>query len=282
MSILDFRGHQLWYEQTGSGPPMLLLHNGGNDHRIWDRQVAHFADRHRVVVVDHLGYGQSDKPAIEYDLPLYREQVATLVEQLQLAPVHLVGLCMGGAMSLAYTLSQPQQVATLTLLNVATEETLSTGPLALAYRTFSASREQLAAFVGRIETEGMSAEETAESIRIQFARGGACPSAEFAQYLHELYNRPGQMRSLYTLLANWKSFAAVDHFTKPPGFPPSMLFWGAENQILPEPEGLRFAERLAPDRFERLEGCGHLAMMEQPRRVNAAIDDFLAHAAPTN
>ena len=281
MSTIDFRGHKLWYTEAGQGPAMLFLHNGGNDHRIWDQQMQHFSRTHRAVVVDHLGYGQYDKPRIEYDLPLYRDEVATLVETLDLAPVHLVGHCIGGAMALAYALAEPQNVASLTLSNVATEQTLCAGPFGIAYQTFSKDRDQLEAFLAPIEAQGLPEEQMNETIRSQFAPDGPGPSPEFEAYLRELYNRPGQMRSLYTLTANWKTFAAVDQPQKPDHFPPTLLLWSNENQVLPAPAGEAFAKRLQPDRFERLEGCGHLAMVEQPDRFNSLIDKFLASVAAT-
>jgi len=279
MTMLDFRGHRLWYREAGNGPAMLFLHNGGNDHRIWDAQVEHFRRTHRVAVVDHLGYGNSDKPNLQYDLPLYRAQVETLVDVLELAPVNLVGHCIGGAMALSYAMAHPDQVATLTLFNVATEQTLCAGPLGVAYHTFSQSREQLEAFLAPIEANGLPEDQITESINSQFSPNGSGPPAEFAEHLRELYNRPGQMRSLYTLFANWKSFAEVDQPAKPDGFPPTLLFWGADNQVLPAAAGEEFAERLAPERMERLSGCGHLAMIEQPGPVNAVIDAFLAEHA---
>ncbi len=129
MSTDDFRGYKVWYRASGSGEPMLFLHNGGNDHRIWDRQVEHFSKSHRVIVVDHMGHGQSDCPSIDYTLLLYTEEVAALVDGLHLAPVTLVGHCIGGAMALSYTIGHPENVRALVLFNVATEDTLCAGPL---------------------------------------------------------------------------------------------------------------------------------------------------------
>src|SRR5277367_558761 len=160
MSTVDFRGHKIWYRETGSGHPMLFLHNGGNDHRIWDRQVECFSKTNRVIVVDHLGHGQSDCPSIDYTLPLFTEQVAALVEQLSLAPVTLVGHCIGGAMSLNYARSHPANVHALVLFNIATEGTLCAGPLAGVYQSFSADRAALDSFVEGDEATGMTREQT--------------------------------------------------------------------------------------------------------------------------
>jgi pimeloyl-ACP methyl ester carboxylesterase len=153
MSFFDFRGHRVWYESSGTGPAMVFLHNGGNDHRIWDLQAAHFARTNRVILVDHLGFGNSDCPEIDYTLPLYTEQVATLIETLKLERVILVGHCIGGAMALNYTLAHPERVEKLVLFNVATEGTLCAGPLAATYRKFHNDAAAMRTFVDEILRE---------------------------------------------------------------------------------------------------------------------------------
>ena len=77
-----FRGHRVCFHEAGRGEPLVFLHNGGNDHRVWDYQLAHFARTRRVLALDHLGYGESDKPRIDYSLPLYAEMVACFVREL--------------------------------------------------------------------------------------------------------------------------------------------------------------------------------------------------------
>jgi len=95
---------------VGQGEPIVFLHNGGNDHRIWDHQIAYFARTHRVIATDHIGFGESDKPDLEYTLPLFTEMVATLIDELQLAPVTLIGHCIGGAMAINYTRGHTDKV----------------------------------------------------------------------------------------------------------------------------------------------------------------------------
>jgi pimeloyl-ACP methyl ester carboxylesterase len=276
MSTVDFRGHKIWYRETGSGDPMLFLHNGGNDHRIWDRQVAHFSNTNRVIVVDHLGHGQSDCPSMDYTLPLFTDQVAALVDQLNLAPVTLVGHCIGGAMSLNYALAHPEKVHALVLFNVATEGTLCAGPLAGVYQKYSGDRAALEAFVEGLEAIQMTREQTDASLQGQLGASSAADDPEFAGHLHRLYNQKGQMRTLYSTLAHFETYRGLDQFIRPEKFPPICLLWGEVNAILPSSGGETLRDRLNPDRFHMLSGCGHLGMREKPEQVNQTIAEFLA------
>jgi pimeloyl-ACP methyl ester carboxylesterase len=280
MSTIDYNGHKVWYEESGQGEPLLFLHNGGNDHRIWDRQVAHFSRNYRVIAVDHLGHGNSDRPAVDYTLPLFSGEVAALVEQLSLAPVTLIGHCIGAAMSLDYTLSHPENVRRLVLFNVATEKTLLAGPLADVYRNFSRDPAAREAFIAAMEQNGLPREQTEGGLQLQLGGTRAADDPEFADYIHRLYTQPGQMRTLYNNLSQFGSFAVLDEFARPANFPPVLLFWGGSNQVLPASAGEEVRDRLKPERCEFLEDCGHLTMRERPAEINQKIEAFLQATAP--
>ena len=278
MSDFRFRQWRVWYEAVGAGEPIVFLHNGGNDHRVWDRQVERFSRSHRVYVLDHLGFGRSEKPTIEYTLPLYIDQVEAFMEEID-APATIVGHCIGGAMALGYALRRPERVRRLALFNVATEQTLCAGPLRPFYERFSRDRAALETFLEPIERRGLPPERVREALSLQYAPGGA-PEPEFAAYIGELYNQPGQMRSMYNSFANWATWGMIDDVAKPPGFPPTLLIWGEANQVLPCAAGLAFAARLRPDRTVVLADAGHLAMREQPDEVNALLESFFAGQRP--
>lgn len=271
-----FKGYKVSYVEEGAGEPLVFLHNGGNDHRIWDYQIKHFSKTHRVIATDHLGFGASDKPRIDYTLPLYGEMVETLVDELRLAPVTLIGNCMGGAMSLAYTARHPDKVRQLILFNVASEQNVLAGPLAKVYQTFAKHRWLRNLISLKIDLFGLPQKETARMLRSQF---GATPpdDPEFVAYTHQLYNQKGQMRALYNNLSVFDTFRPIDEFIRPKnGFPPVCLFWGTENFVLPATAGEKLCQRLQPEQVEWLDGCGHLPMREKPAEINQLIEAFLA------
>jgi pimeloyl-ACP methyl ester carboxylesterase len=274
MSFFEFNGHRVFYREEGHGEPIVFLHNGGNDHRIWDYQVEHFARTHRVIAVDHLGYGNSDKPAIEYTLPLYIDQVRALIDTLRLAPATLVGHCIGAAMSLGYTLLHPSNVRALALFNVATECTLVAGPLKEVYQGFHGNPAARDGFIANVDGK-LPREAVLAGLSQQISN----PSPEFVEHIVDLWNRPGQMRSLYGCLSNFDTWGAIDTIQKPANMPPVALFWSGANQVLPASAGEEFRRKLNPDTFEIIEGANHMVMREHPDRVNTLIESFLAQHA---
>jgi pimeloyl-ACP methyl ester carboxylesterase len=274
MNHFLFRGYKVCYTEAGHGEPLVFLHNGGNDHRVWDHQFAHFAATRHVFALDHLGFGESDKPRLEYTLPLYADMIARFVEELGLAPVDLVGHCLGGSMSLQFALQAPEQVRSLALCHVFTEQTLLAGPVGATYQYYDRHRRLRNLFTWWLDRTGLPRKQSAEILGSQY--GDAPPDdPEFGEYIHRLYNRSGQMRTLYNLLSNSKSFGALDSFTRPAGMPPVYLFWGRSNRVLPIRSGEELCRHLKPDRFEIFEGGGHLLMREQPELINKRIESFL-------
>ncbi len=87
---------ELYYEDHGSGRPVVLIHGYPLSGRAWDRQVpALLADGHRVITYDRRGFGKSSQPASGYDYDTFAADLSTLLEHLDLREAVLVGHSMG-------------------------------------------------------------------------------------------------------------------------------------------------------------------------------------------
>ncbi|RME51032.1 MAG: alpha/beta fold hydrolase [Caldilineae bacterium] len=107
----------LYYEERGTGEPLLFLHGLGSSTRDWALQVDAFAGRYRVITVDARGHGQSDKPPGPYSIPQMTADVVGLLERLDVPPAHVVGLSMGGMMAFQLAVDAPERVKSLTIVN---------------------------------------------------------------------------------------------------------------------------------------------------------------------
>ena len=90
-------GTHLYYEEVGAGEPLLLISGQGQDHTFWSGVRDDFADHYRVIVYDHRGTGQSDKPdAPPYSTRGFAQDAVALLDHLGVARVHTYGHSMGG------------------------------------------------------------------------------------------------------------------------------------------------------------------------------------------
>jgi 3-oxoadipate enol-lactonase len=109
----DVRGARIYYEAAGAGQPLLLIHAGVADCRMWDDQWAVFAERFRVIRYDLPGYGRSQLPAA----PLaFHELPADLLRTLGVGRAHVLGCSFGGRVALDFALTHPEMVSSLVLV----------------------------------------------------------------------------------------------------------------------------------------------------------------------
>jgi 3-oxoadipate enol-lactonase len=105
-------GGGLYYEVRGHGYPLLLLHAGIADSRMWDDQVEVFARYYRVIRYDIRGFGQSVVPAGPLS---HYEDAAGLLGFLGMEKAHVIGVSFGGSVAVDFTLAHPEMVASLIL-----------------------------------------------------------------------------------------------------------------------------------------------------------------------
>jgi len=103
----------LWYDESGSGPPLVLLHQGVVDSRIWEPVVPILAERHRVIRYDQRGFGRSPMPEGPYSVA---DDLVSVLDATAVDRAALVGASRGGGIALTAAVEQPDRVAALVLL----------------------------------------------------------------------------------------------------------------------------------------------------------------------
>ena len=117
--FLDLEGIKTAYYSTeGEGTPIVLLHGGGVDHAMlsWKTIMQTWTGSQPLVALDLPGYGNSDKPELEYSLSFYTGFLKAFLDTLNAQNVTLCGLSMGGAIALQYALRYPNYIGKLVLV----------------------------------------------------------------------------------------------------------------------------------------------------------------------
>jgi pimeloyl-ACP methyl ester carboxylesterase len=91
-------GLSLAYRDSGSGPPLLLIHGITEDHHAWDELIPELSRDSRVIRIDLPGHGESS-PLVEYSAPGLVTPLAELVQTLKLDRPHVIGHSLGGLMA---------------------------------------------------------------------------------------------------------------------------------------------------------------------------------------
>jgi len=113
-TMVTVDGGEVWADDSGGdGPPLVLLHPGVGDSRIWDPVLAPLTARYRVIRYDARGFGQSPAPTVKFSL---LRDLAAVLGHYGVARAALAGCSQGGGSALGLALEQPERVPALVLL----------------------------------------------------------------------------------------------------------------------------------------------------------------------
>jgi pimeloyl-ACP methyl ester carboxylesterase len=148
--------HRVAYWDQGTGPLVVLVHGLGEHAGYWTQTVQALAKTHRVIALDLLGYGRSDKPATGYGMRAQAQLILGLLDAVAPAvPATLVGHSMGGQISLRLALGAPERIKHLVLLAPAGIERFTPGE---------------GAWLKRVSTPALFKSRTEQQLRAHFMR----------------------------------------------------------------------------------------------------------------
>lgn len=108
--FFEVNGGKLYFETAGEAPPLVLIHGGLMDCRMWDGQMQYFSQYFQVIRYDIRGYGRSDSTVERFS---HIEDLLTLFDFLKIEKAHILGLSMGGMIAIDFVLEYPQKAASI-------------------------------------------------------------------------------------------------------------------------------------------------------------------------
>jgi len=111
--FVNVKGGKLYYEVEGNGAPLVLIHAGFLDSRMWDEQFRIFAKHNKVIRYDVRGFGRSSRPKEEYS---DAEDLFSLLNHLKIPKATILGISNGGRIAFDFTSTHPDMVTSLLLV----------------------------------------------------------------------------------------------------------------------------------------------------------------------
>ena len=263
-------GIELYYEDHGSGQPVVLIHGYPLDGQSWEKQTdALVKAGYRVITYDRRGFGRSSKTMTGYDYDTFAGDLNTVLTQLDLRDVVLVGFSMGSGEVARYLGTYgSQRVAKAAFLGALQPFLLQTGdnPTGVPQSVFDGIAEQAEAdrhawyenffvdFFNTDETLGSRLSEAA--LRANWATAiGSAPVAAYA--------------CVPAWLTDFR--ADVERIDVP-----SLILHGTADRILPiDATAREFRRRLPDARYVEIDGAPHGLLLTHAAEVNAALLAFL-------
>ena len=261
-------GVKLYYQETGTGVPIVFVHEFAGDVRSWEPQFRHFGRRYRCIAYNARGFPPSDVPqSVErYSQARARDDIRAVLDGLDIDKAHVVGLSMGGFAALHFGFTYPDRARSLNIGGCGYGA-------ALDQRTKFAGEAEAAA--ARFEEIGMAKAAPAYALgptRVQYQNKDPRGWREFADQLADhsgkgaaLTMRGVQSRrpSLFDLTADMRKITA-----------PTLIMTGDEDWACHEP-GILMKKTIPTAGLVVMPNCGHTINLEDPDAYNRHIDDFL-------
>lgn len=250
-------------DTAGDGPPVLFSHGLLWDARLFAPQVAALRGRHRCIAWDHRGQGRSEVTAGGYDMDTLADDAAALIERLGVAPVHFVGLSMGGFVGLRLAIRRPELLRSLVMIDTSAE------PEARA----RVPRYRMLNFVARWFGLGPVVDRVMPILFGPTFLSDPGRAAERAEYRARLLalDRIGTPRAVRGVIER-AGVADQLHRIRTP----TLVLVGEEDEATPPERAQALAAGIAGARLLRIPGAGHTSTLEQPAAVTAALAAFLA------
>jgi pimeloyl-ACP methyl ester carboxylesterase len=267
MPYAQATGAKLYFEETGTGYPVIFVHEFGADHREWETQIRWFSRDYRCIAFNARGYPPSDVPEDDalYGQEHAADDIAAVLRHLEIGRAHVVGLSMGAFATLHFGLRHAPMASALVVAGC------GSGAPRSAREDFAAQCEATAA---RFLAEGsptLAPELGLGPTRVQLQSKDPRSWADFVRHLAEhsavgaaltLRNYQAKRSSLYDLTEQLRRLTI-----------PTLLIVGDEDE--PCLEASLFLKRTIPSAgLWMVPRTGHAVNLEEPAAFNQSIEQF--------
>lgn len=247
---VEIDGLTLFYEVTGSGDPLILMHGWGCDHTTVASIAAAASATHTVYSLDLPGFGRSDEPREVWGVDEYTAFVEKFARSLGIERPVLVGHSYGGRISILY--ASRNEVSKVILVDAAGVRPKRPLSYYIKVYSFKLSRKMWQLLLGR--------DKAAARIERMRASKGSADYAAASQMMRRVLSKSvnQDLRSVMPLIKA-----------------PTLLVWG-ENDTATPMRDARIMDRLIPDTgLVSFPGCGHYSFLDNPVQFAAVIKSFL-------
>ena len=262
-------GVRLYYEETGSGRPVIFVHEFAGDLRSWEPQMRHFGKRYRAVAYNARGFPPSDVPeqASSYSQARAADDILAVLETIGEDRAHVVGLSMGGFATLHFGLRHHRRALSLCIGGCGYGAELDKRD------AFRAEADVIANALRTSDMQAFADRYAFGPTRVQFENKDPRGFAEFRQMLSE-HSAVGSANtqlgvqkerpSLYHLIEEMKDVAI-----------PTLVITGDEDWpcLLP---GILMKQTISSAALVVIPNSGHAINIEEPDEYNRIVGDFLA------
>jgi 3-oxoadipate enol-lactonase len=251
---------QMAYDDSGSGPPVILLHGYPFNRSMWREQVAALRANYRVITPDLRGHGDSDGSAGPATMNTMARDVGLLMDGLDISRAIIGGLSMGGYVVLAFYRLFPQRVRSLILADTRAQADTEEAKQIRAQQAEKVIAEGMAGIVDSMLPKLLAPETVSKR-------------PEVVKRIRDMMLRTKPEGAAAALMGMATRDDQAEHLSRI--ISPTLILVGREDAITPLQDAELMRQEIGGSRLEVIENAGHVSNIEQPERFNEPLTDFL-------
>lgn len=256
----ELQGIRLAYEDHGSGIPLVFLHAFPLNRSMWAPQIAALSQHFRTIAIDLRGHGESDAPLWSFSLGQYADDVAGLLDHLAIPQAILIGLSMGGYVSLAFSKKYGHRLQALVLADTRAQEDSAdgrTGRYHLAQTAYTMGTTAVADIMLPKLLGATSLQQRPELVAYVRETIRQMPVSGILVDLMAMADRPDSVTHLHAITC------------------PTLVMIGQEDGTTPLVDAELMAREIPSARLAVIPAAGHLSNLEQPEVFNTLLREFV-------
>jgi len=250
-------GAKIHYVEAGSGAPVILIHGLADNVTIWDPVIPALAARFRVIALDQIGFGRSDKPLLNYRVSTLVDFLNGFLTELKIERASPVGNSLGGWVAAAYALAHPERVERLVLSDAAGYAALAKTMDSRALRALRVASRDDIRYLGPLAFHDKRFYQDVDAAFKERVTAG--DSYTVAQVLDSMIRGDDALDNKLQTLKQ-----------------PTLVLWGREDKLIPLSFGEQFHREIVNSRLRIIDNCGHMPQLECPNEFSAAVLKFFS------
>lgn len=267
IEYFDYNGIKIKYSDSGHGEPIIFIHGFGGNSFTWRYLLKYFSLEYRVISIDLMGFGDSDKPKDHsYLVSDQARIISSFIRYKDLSDVTLVGNSLGGTISLFTYFDIQERISSLILLNPA------------AYTT-----KNNPAYIHLLQIpiiNWVALKLGPKNVLANFAlKTIFYDDSLITDQMISNYSNNMESSGTHTALiksVNHDAFSEVDNMKKNYGKVnvPVLIIWGDNDDIVDVHDGYKLKKDIPQSQLVILKDCGHIPQEEVPDKTISIMDDF--------
>lgn len=252
--------HNIRYLESGNSDRVIvLLHGLGASAERWLHVIPYLAKRYRVIAPDIIGFGLSDKPAVDYTVEFFSKFLDEFINHISVEnPINIMGSSLGGRIAIEYAIQNAHNI----------EKMILSAPAGISEEPTEALHSYIQAALHP------TIEDAKKAFLMMAGNNRVIEQDVILEFVNRMLLPNSRLSFMSSLLGLKKSTLTQEKLEKI--LTPTLIIWGKDDKVIPIKNATTFYTSIKNSKHLEMERCGHVPFVEEPELFSKLVLQFLS------